>query len=151
MKKLLLTTTLLSLLSGSVIAASAFTDAEDAVTYRQHSFQMIRHNMADIKDMLGGAVPYEAQRVQKRADALATLTTLPWEAFTVPGADKASKDAKAEIWQNLQDFQSRGEQLSKDAKALQTAAATQDQAKVKTAFMAFAKNCKACHDKYKAD
>ncbi|HCU66516.1 MAG TPA: cytochrome C556 [Rheinheimera sp.] len=151
MKKLLISTTLLALLSSSVIAASAFTEAEDAVSYRQHSFQLIRHNMADIKDMLGGAVPYEAQRVQKRADALATLTTLPWEAFTVPGADKASKDAKAEIWQNLQDFQSRGEQLAKDAKSLQSAAQTQDQAKVKAAFAAFAKNCKACHDKYKAD
>lgn len=151
MKKLLLSTTLLSLLSGSVIAASAFTEAEDAVSYRQHSFQLIRHNMADVKDMLTGAVPFEASRLQKRADALATLTTLPWEAFTVTGADKASKDAKAEIWQNLQDFQSRGEQLAKDAKSLQSAAQTQDQAKVKAAFAAFAKNCKACHDKYKAD
>ncbi|MCT6701330.1 c-type cytochrome [Rheinheimera sp. 4Y26] len=151
MKKLLLSTTLLSLLSGSVIAASAFTEAEDAVSYRQHSFQLIRHNMADVKDMLTGAVPFEASRLQKRADALATLTTLPWEAFTVPGADKASKDAKAEIWQNLQDFQSRGEQLAKDAKSLQSAAQTQDQTKVKAAFAAFAKNCKACHDKYKAD
>ncbi|WP_306522356.1 cytochrome c [Rheinheimera sp.] len=151
MKKLLLSTTLLTLLSGSVLAASAFTEAEDAVSYRQHSFQLIRHNMADIKDMLGGAVPFEASRLQKRADALATLTTLPWEAFTVPGADKATKDAKAEIWQNLQDFQNRGDQLNKDAKALQAAASTQDQAKIKAAFMAFAKNCKACHDKYKAD
>jgi len=151
MKKLLIISTVLASVSLPLFAGSAFTDAEDAVKYRKASFQLIRHNMMDLGDMIRGNVPYDAARVQKRATALASLTTLPWEAFTVPGADKASGDAKAEIWTNLQDFNGRADQFQKDALALQTAATGADQAAVKAAFAAFAKNCKACHDKYKAD
>jgi cytochrome c556 len=151
MKKLLLSASVLAMFSTPLLAGSAFTDAEDAIEYRKGSFQLIRHNMMDLGDMVRGNIPFDASRAQKRAAALATLTTLPWEAFSVPGADKASGDAKAEIWQNLQDFQNKASGFQQDAKALQTAADTGDQAKVKAAFAAFAKNCKACHDKYKAD
>jgi cytochrome c556 len=151
MKKLLITSAMLLSFSQPLFAGSAFTDGEDAVEYRKASFQLIRHNMMDLGDMVRGKVPYDAARVQKRATALAAVTTLPWEAFTVPGADKASGDAKAEIWANLQDFNGRADQLQKDALQLQSAATAADQTAVKAAFAAFAKNFKACHDKYKAD
>jgi cytochrome c556 len=141
----------LGLSSACAMAGSAFTDAEDAVTYRQHSFQLIRHNFADLGDMMRGKVPFEAKRAEKRANALASLTTLPWEAFEVPGADKIKSEAKADIWKNLQDFQQKAEQFQTDALALQVAAKTGEQATVKAAFGNFAKNCKACHDQYKAD
>ena len=149
MKKPLLATLICTIISGSAFAGSAFTQAKDSVTYRQSAFQLIRHNMADIGDMLKGEVQYDAARVTKRASALATLTTLPWEAFTVPGAEQGGGDAKAEIWQNLQDFTSRGEKLSADAQLLKAAADSGDQAEVRKAFGTFARNCKACHDDYK--
>lgn len=151
MKKLLLNASLLALLSTPAVANNAFTAAEDAIEYRKGSFQLIRHNMMDLGDMVRGKAPFDASRAQKRADALAALSTLPWEAFTVPGADKASGDAKAEIWQDLQDFNSKADRFQADAKALQVAAQTGDEAKIKSAFADFAKNCKACHDSYKAD
>ncbi len=151
MKKLLIISAVLTSLSLPLFAGSAFTDSADAIEYRKASFQLIRHNMMDLGDMIRGNVPYDAARVQKRANALAAVTTLPWEAFTVPGADKASGDAKAEIWSNLQDFNSRADKFQQDALQLQTAAKGSDQAAVKAAFATFAKNCKACHDKYKAD
>jgi cytochrome c556 len=148
MKKPLLITLLFSLVSLPVNAGSAFADAEDSVKYRQSAFQLIRYNMADIAAMLKGEVNYDAERVSKRANALATLTTLPWEAFTLPGLEHGS-DAKAEIWQNLQDFNQRAEHLSADAMALKTAAQSGEQRKVGKALTAFARNCKACHDEYK--
>ena len=149
MKKALLATLLLSVVSTSVYAGSAFSEAKDSETYRQAAFQLIRHNMADIADMLKGEVNYDASRVSQRATALATLTTLPWEAFTVPGVEQGGGDAKAEIWQNLQDFNSRGEKLAADALLLKAAADSGEQAEVRKAFGAFARNCKACHDDYK--
>lgn len=149
MKKILLTLVTASVLSTPVYAASAFTDAKDAVTYRKSSFQLIRHNMADIGDMLKGDVSYDAERVKKRATALATLTQLPWEAFTVPGAEQHAGDAKAAVWKNLQDFNERGDKLAADAAALHQAADSGEQAEVRKAFGAFARNCKACHDQYK--
>ncbi|CAI3793829.1 c-type cytochrome [Rheinheimera sp. MM224] len=141
----------LGLSSAAALAGSAFTDAEDSVTYRQHSFQLIRHNFMDLSDMMRGKVPFDAKRAEKRADALAALTTLPWEAFEVPGADKIKSEAKAEIWKNLQDFQKKAGQFQSDALALQAAAKTGDQATIKPAFGNFAKNCKGCHEQYKAD
>lgn len=149
MKKPLLAAVLLSLISGAACAGSAFSDAKDSVTYRQAAFQLIRHNMADIADMLKGEVSYDAARVTSRATALATLTTLPWEAFTVPGAEQSGGDAKAEIWQNLQDFNSRADKLAKDALALKAAADSGEQTELRKAFGTFARNCKACHDDYK--
>lgn len=149
MKKPLLAAVLLTLTCGAANAGSAFTDAKDSVTYRQAAFQLIRHNMADIADMLKGEVNYDANRVTQRATALATLTTLPWQAFAVPGTEQGGGDAKAEIWQNLQDFNSRGEKLATDALALKAAADSGERAEVRKAFGAFARNCKACHDDYK--
>src|SRR3989338_2603525 len=115
----------LGLSSAAALAGSAFTDAEDSVTYRQHSFQLIRHNFVDLGDMIRGKVAFDAKR-----------------------ADKVKSDAKADIWKNLQDFQQKAKQFESDALALQTAAKTGDQATIKPAFGNFAKNCKACHDQY---
>lgn len=148
MKKPLTALLCLAALSLPAIAGNAFVDAEDSIEYRQATFQLIRHNLGDIAAMVKGEINYDAARVNKRVTALATLTTLPWEAFSVPGADKGGK-AKAAIWQNLEDFTSRSEKLIADAAALKVAADSNDQAEVRKAFGNFARNCKACHDKYK--
>jgi cytochrome c556 len=149
MKKPLLVTFLLSAITLPVIAGTAFSDAKDSVEYRQAAFQLIRHNMADIAAMLKGEVSFDAARVNKRASALAELTTLPWEAFSVPGTEHGGGEAKAEIWQNLQDFNSRADKLIADAATLKTAALSADQAELRKAFGNFARNCKACHEQYK--
>ena len=151
MKKLFIGSLLVAITSVPAIAASAFSDGKDAIEDRQNAFQLIRHNTGDIGDMLQGKVKFDQARVQRRADALVGLSTLPWEAFTVAGANQASGDAKAEIWTDSVDFQTKSEKFAAAAKALQAAAQTADQAKIKAAFMDFRGNCKACHDKYKAD
>ncbi len=149
MKKALLASLLAIVVSTPLTAATAFTDAKDAVTYRQAAFQLIRHNMGDINEMIKGEVAYDAARVQKRTDALVLVTTLPWEAFQVAGTEQGGGDAKADIWKNLDDFLQRGEKLAADALTLQAAAQTGDNNEVRRAFGNFARNCKACHDNYK--
>lgn len=151
MKKLLTSLFLTALTSSAVHAATAFTDAKDAVDYRQSAFTLIRHNTGDIGDMLQGKVPFDAKRVQQRADALAAVAPLPWAAFSTPGTETGGGDAKAEIWADFKDFTAKADKFQLDAKALQTAAQSGDQAKIKAAFATFRGNCKACHDKYKAD
>ncbi len=151
MKKLLTTFLLTALTSTTVYAATAFTDAKDALDYRQSAFTLIRHNTGDIGEMLQGKVPFDAKRVQQRADALAALATLPWDGFRTAGTEAGGGDAKAEIWADFKDFTAKADKFQLDAKALQTAAQSADQAKIKAAFATFRGNCKACHDKYKAD
>jgi len=149
MKKALFAGLAALVISTPVMAATAFTDATDAVKYRQAAFQLIRHNMADINEMIKGEVAFDAGRVQKRADALVLVTTLPWEAFQVAGTEQGGGDAKADIWKNLADFLERGEKLAADASALQLAAQTGDRNQLRQAFGNFARNCKSCHDNYK--
>jgi cytochrome c556 len=149
MKKALLAGLVAIIVSTPLTAATAFTDANDAVKYRQSAFQLIRHNMGDINEMIKGEVAFDAARVQKRADALVLVTTLPWEAFQVAGTEQGGGEAKADIWTNLDDFLERGEKLAADASALQVAARTGDKNELRQAFGNFARNCKACHDKYK--
>lgn len=151
MKKLWTLAVLCAASTLPAIAATAFSDAKDAVDYRKAAFQMIRHNTGDIGEMLQGKVTFEAKRVQERADALAALAPLPWAAFATKGTEQGGGDAKAEIWSNMSDFMAKAEQFNTDAKALQVAAQSGDQAKIKAAFGQFRSNCKACHDKYKAD
>ncbi len=151
MKKLLCVALLAAATSAAVSAATAFTDAKDAVDYRQSAFTLIRHNTGDIGEMLQGKVPFDAKRVQQRADALAALAPLPWPAFSTAGTESGGGDAKADIWTDFKDFTSKADKFQQDAKALQTAAQSGDQVKIKAAFATFRGNCKACHDKYKAD
>ncbi|MCC5853016.1 MAG: cytochrome c [Alkalimonas sp.] len=153
MKKSLIAIALLC--SGIVFSqsshANAFVNGEDAVTYRQATFQAIRFNLVDINDMFRGNVPYDLERVQRRAEALATLSQLPWEAFNFPGADHASGKVKAALWQNLEDFNQRGEKFAADAAALHQAAQGGERREIQGTFREFANNCKACHDNYRAD
>lgn len=151
MKKALLFTLLGALLTTPAMARNAFSDGKDAIDYRQASFQLIRHNMGDIQAMIRGTVPFDAERAQRRAEALALLSQLPWETFTVPGTQQAGGKVKPAIWSNLADVQERGEKMAADAAALLTAAQTAEQAELRRAFADFARNCKACHDKYRAD
>ncbi|MCC5452971.1 cytochrome c [Rheinheimera sp. UJ51] len=151
MKKALISSLLCLSIALPVVAATAFTDGKDAVSYRQANFQMIRHNMGDIQDMIRGNVAFDVERVQRRAEALALLSQLPWETFTVPGTQGAGGEVKPAIWDNLADVQERGEKLAADAAALLVAAKAGEQAAIRKAFSDYARNCKACHDKYKAD
>ncbi|MDX1677104.1 cytochrome c [Arsukibacterium sp.] len=149
MKKALFAGLATLVMSLPLSAATAFTDATDAVKYRQAAFQLIRHNMGDINDMIKGDVAFDPERLQKRADALVLVTTLPWEAFQVAGTEQGGGDAKADIWKNIDEFLLRGEKLAADATALQVAAKSGDRNQLRQAFGNFARNCKACHDKYK--
>lgn len=153
MKKALISVALLC--SGALFSqttqANAFVNGEDAVSYRQAAFQTIRFNLVDINDMFRGNVPYDLERVQRRAEALTSLTQLPWEAFNIPGADHASGKVKAALWQNLDDFNQRGDKFVADAAALHEAAQSGDRRAIQGAFREFANNCKACHDNYRAD
>lgn len=132
-------------------ADTAFSDPKDALSYRQSSFQLIRHNMADIKSMLTDKIPFDQARVKKRADSLIVLSTLPWDAFSTAGAEQHPGKTDPSFWTNTDDIKLRSDQLHTDAIQLRAAAESEDLAVLKQAFSTFAKNCKACHDKYKTD
>lgn len=145
----LVTATLLTM-SVSATAQHAFNNADKAVEYRQKALSIMQNNFAVMGDMVKGDIEFDGVIFAERANDFAALTAIPWVGFSQPGAQPGNNtDALPAIWDNWEDFVERAEQLQTDAKALQTAAATGDESKIRQAFVAAARNCKGCHDQYK--
>lgn len=149
-KLVILAASLTTLVSGAVMAQNAFNDADKAVEYRQKAFSVMQNNFAAMGDMVRGDAPFDAAIFAARATDFAAMTTIPWPAFETAGAKPGNNsDALAAIWSNWADFTQRAEKLQADAQALAEVAAAGIEADSRKAFMAAARNCKACHDQYK--
>ncbi|MGI2257770.1 c-type cytochrome [Shewanella sp. GXUN23E] len=149
MKKILLTALVAASFSSAVMADN-FKNTEDAIEYRQDVFGVIAHNFGDMGAMMKGKKPFDAAVFEMRAQNVAALSKLPLEGF-VPGSDKGDTDAKSNIWSDKAEFDSKMKQFQVDAANLAKVAATGNEADIKQAFGATAKNCKACHDTFKKD
>lgn len=66
------------------------------------------------------------------------------------GPDVGKTRAKPAIWQKPQDFAAKAHDLASAATALNSAATEGDMNKIKSAFDQLGKDCKACHDPYRA-
>lgn len=145
----LVSATLLAM-SFTATAQHAFNNADKAVEYRQKALSIMQNNFAVMGDMVKGDIEFDGVIFTERANDFAALSAIPWIGFSQPGAQPGNNtDALPAIWDNWDDFVERAEQLQNDAKALQAAAAAGDQADIRKAFMAAARNCKGCHDQYK--
>lgn len=146
MKKTLLL--LSALLATPVMANTVFEKPADAIEYRQAAFSMIRVQIADMGDMLKGAVPFEAERFKMRANNAAALSKMPWEAFA-PGTDQGETSALATVWSQNDEFMKKAVAFQGYADKLAVAAQSGDQAVIGKAFGDWAKGCKDCHKTFK--
>lgn len=123
-----------------------------AVDARKAAFTLIGGNFRPLGAILKGAAPFDAAEVEKRATRLAFLAALLDENF--PDASNLGAPdtkAKADIWANRPDFDTKLKIFQTDVAALAQAGgpanASADAAK--TAIAAIGQDCKACHDKYR--
>ncbi len=101
--------------------------------------------------MVKGKTTWDAKEFSLRAGRLEALAPQALEGFAT-GSDKGAKtDAKADIWTHPEDFRSKYDDLLTQTKALNEAAQTGDETKMKEQFKKTAATCKACHEKYKAE
>lgn len=139
-------------LASSASFATAFTDADKAVEYRQQALQLIRENFAFMASMVRGDRDYDGELFEQRAEALYHLSYVPWDGFKHAGYQHSGNgDALPAVWENWDDFEERSEQLKADAKALAEAAASYDMNDIRPLFMSAARNCQQCHENYRAD
>ena len=66
------------------------------------------------------------------------------------GPDVGKTRAKVEIWQKPQDFAAKAAAFERSARAFNAAARGSDIAAIRAAHADLGKNCKACHDPYRA-
>ena len=123
----------------------------DAIEYRQAVFEVIVWNFRPLGAMVKGKIPFEAKVFAEKAANVAFLSKMPLEGF-VPGTDKGDTDAKANIWDNWEDFKSKMTSLQEETAKLAEVAKTATKVEeVKEQFGKTVKVCKGCHEDYKAD
>jgi cytochrome c556 len=128
----------------SLAASGADTNAE-AIAARQAAFKSIKESMAEIKDAMQAenfsAAGDSARTVLDNARAVTKLFPA--------GSYQGDTRAKEKIWENLEDFTQRQQQLIADTETLVSAAESKDTKQLKAAFKQTAQNCKDCHMKYR--
>ncbi|NVK00368.1 MAG: cytochrome c [Oceanospirillaceae bacterium] len=151
MRAKLLTAVLgVSLISASLATSVARADmAEDAIKYRQAVFTAFRWHFGAMGAMVRGKVDYDAEQFAHHATQFAALTRMPKEGF-IEGSDFGDTEAKAELWENMDDVSARFDKLMVNADAL-LAATGGSLDDVKGAFGAVGKSCKGCHDNYREE
>lgn len=146
------TTTGLRILAASIIVISAspafaqFQKAEDAIKYRQSAYSVMGTHFGRIGAVVKGEVPYNKDDVAKNAAIVATLSTLPWQAF---GAGTEGGKAQPAIWTEAAKFKAGSEKMQTAITELNQAAQSGNLESIKKAFGAVGQTCKACHDDFR--
>jgi cytochrome c556 len=145
------------------IGASAAVSAEDLVAAVKERRDMMKNTVAPAAKLGGkmvkGTEPFDAA---KAAKAMNEISGVPDKYVTlfpkgtehggvadsqIPDEDDRS-EAKAEIWEDFDDFKAIATKL-KDASAKAASAAEQGKGTFTAAFNDITKVCKQCHEKYR--
>jgi cytochrome c556 len=130
-------------------ASAQFRKPEDAVKYRQSvMYTMGTHFYSRIGAMVNGRIPYDAKAAADHADVVATLSKLPWPAFTPDTNGVGRTDAKPELWNELPKFKDLSEKMQAEVLKLQAASRAGDLDVLKAAYRATGAACKNCHDAF---
>jgi cytochrome c556 len=130
-------------------AQAQFRKPEDAVKYRQSvMYVMATHFYSRIGAMVNGRIPYDAHAAQEHADVVATMSKLPWPAFTPDTNGVGRTDAKPNVWTEQPKFNDLREKMQAEVVKLQAAAKTGDLDVLKAAYRATGAACKSCHDAF---
>ncbi len=130
-------------------------EVEEAIETRRAVFEVIKWNFAPMGAMVKGAKPFDKADFAMRAERVAVLSKMPWEAF-IKGSDvKTTKaehnEAKPEIWTDAADFKAKVDAFETQSAKLAEVAKAGDEAAMKAQFAEVGKTCKACHEKYRED
>lgn len=140
------------------VSATAHTETpaggakpEHFVKYRQSVFTLIRWNFGPMAAAVKGQTPYDSARFAAQAARVAALAPMVAEGFhpSTKGAKKT--EAKDDIYANTAEFNRLAKDLETASANLARVAQSGKMEQIKPAFMATAKACGACHDKFKQE
>ena len=117
-----------------------------AETPRQDAMKELGKNMKAIKEIIGAGGP--ASDVAAPAQKIAEIAAKIPELFP-EGSDTPDDEAKAEIWQNWDDFTAKAKALQDEATMLASAAGGGDIATVGAQFDKVGGTCGACHKAFR--
>ncbi len=123
---------------------------EPLQSYRQSIFALVGMNFGPIAAMVKGDIPWDEDAMEGYADDLEEIVDLDLLRGFAPGSEKGTTRAKPEIWDNMDDFESKLEDLRDAAAALDEAVEEGDRKEIANAVKNTGGACKACHDEYKS-
>jgi cytochrome c556 len=134
-----------------VAAAPSNNQAAKIMHERHEGMETIGKNFKTLRRELDAGSP-NLRTVRTSAATISALAKKSPGWFprgTGPEAGKTG--AKAEIWQNPQDFSAKDASFRRAAAAFNAAAAGKDVNAMKARFADLGGTCKACHDKYRSE
>lgn len=160
MKKLTLLAAAATLTAGSIAFVGTATaeeakserQAANATQFRQALFQLVRSNMGPLGGMARGQIPMDAEVIGKNAVRLEQLGMMVPDYFaTETTGFSVETEALPKLWENMDDFVAKSNDLVEAARALQAVVVTGDENAYRKAIGQVGATCKACHDAYKAE
>ena len=132
----------------AVIGAGAVVAADEPQVVRQEMMKKVGGAMGALAGIAKGEKPYDAEVVK------ASLTTMSEVAKAFPDQFPAGSEtgheteAKADIWEKMDDFKAKAAKLGADADTV-LAGLPADQAAVGAALGTLGPNCGGCHEVYR--
>jgi cytochrome c556 len=150
LKKLFVAVVLLSGLAATPVALSHLDVTAFSLSYRQSLFAVLGANFGPMSSMIKGELPWNDEAFQGYANDLATAASLDLMRGFPPGSDQGQTRARPEIWQNLDDFQSKLNTMREQSEKLALVTTTGDKRAILKQFQKTGGTCKNCHDDYKS-
>ena len=132
--------------------AALAQDFKGHIEAREGVMRVLAINLGTLGGMAKGEVDYDAEAAGIAADSIVAASMIHLEPLFPEGSgegDMPDTAAKAEIWNDWDDFASKWEALGTAAVAMQTAAAEGAEA-IGPAMGKLGGACKGCHDTYRA-
>ena len=101
-----------------------------------------------VKDVKDGMKAKDFDQATTAADSIAVNARKLPQLFP-ENSHEGDTRAKKKIWDNLEDFTARQQELITNADALVVASQSNDAKELKAAFKTISKTCKGCHMKYR--
>ena len=137
-------------IAAGIGAASADGHSENVIKYRQNVMRAIGGHTGAIAAVVKGEVPFRGH-VAAHADSLAAMSGSIVEMFPEGSTAGAETRAKAEIWQDWDDFVSAaGDLETATANLAQVVNGGGDAAAIEAAFGDVGKACGGCHRPFRA-
>lgn len=152
MFKTVITLVAFTLLSSMTTHAADLFKAEDAVKYRQSVYQIFAAQTSVMGGMVTGKMPFDAEEINKRATNIAKVAPMLGDTYFPATRGVKSSNMKDNAWNNMSDFQAKGQNFGEALGKLVEASSQDDfdAAKARPAVGAVLQACKACHDDYRA-
>lgn len=130
-------------------ATVAFAQDDSAQVERQEIMEDIGDAMGVLGKMVKGQTPYDATAATSSLQVFITETPEFLDLFPAGSESGYETRAKPEIWQDMADFESKGQELVSAAEAAM-APAEQGLDAFRAAFGPIGQSCKGCHETYRA-